>query len=85
MEAVMKIGQVVESTRRLRGTRGAGDIVVGKGVRGTVMGFIGNKVKVEFDGPYVSRTPGRTEEIEGKVRVLFGIVRSKDYINWPSA
>jgi len=80
----MKIGQIVESARKLRGTRGAGDIVVGKGVKGTVLGFIGNKVKVEFDGPYVSRTSGMTETMEGKVRVLFGIVRSKDYINWGS-
>lgn len=76
----MKVGQEVESAREIKATRGDGDIFVDKGRKGTVLKFLKDKVEIEFEGPYVFRTSGTSEVIEGKVKVLFDVIRSRNYL-----
>jgi hypothetical protein len=76
----MKPGQRIKSAREIKETRDDGDVVVSKGIDGTVLKLIGEKVEIEFDGPYLLRKPGKSEVMEGKVKVTFDVIRSRNYL-----
>jgi hypothetical protein len=76
----MKVGQRIESAREIKDTRDAGEIVVSKGNKGTIVKLVGEKIEIEFDGPYLLRRPEKSESIEGRVRVSFDVIRARNYL-----
>lgn len=76
----MKIGQAIVSAKEIKEKSDAGDVIVSKGNKGTVLDFIGDQVEIEFDGPYVLRTPEKNEIVEGKVKVMFDVIQSRNYL-----